>query len=1352
MPLTGADGDVASPAGASHAAMQALLATPGVRDAAVAERITAAGERILVGYVVADDPWHVHRPDAAIAGPGPLPELIIRVPCLPLTEVGTVDYTRLAATALIDDALRRRAESLVREFPAVQDVLVTDAAATAPVLHLADLIPGWQSRTQVEGEATRRSTDAHRAAASAVPSVVHGAPLEVTAAAPRVLPDLLRDAASRGALLGMTYIESTGEIDQTWPALCLAAERVLGGLRAAGLEPGDYVVLQLPRGQDFLTVFWGCVLGGFVPAPLSVPATFEPTGGGAARLRNVLALLRRAVVVTSESLAPSIRALDERVFTVEALATHEPGATWHTSRPTDVAMLLLTSGSTGVPKAVTQTHEALLARSAAMATACGFTGKDVALHWLPLDHVGGIVMFHVAFLYLRSRQVQAETDFVLQDPLRWLDLIDRFRATYTWAPNFAFGLVNDRASEIAGRHWDLSCMRFAMNAGEAVVARTARRFLRLLAPHGLPGTAMRPVWGMSETCSGVMVSDDFVLESTTDDDRFVEVGRLIPGVSARLVNEHEVPVAEGSIGRLQVRGRCVTRGYLNNPEATADALTGDGWLRTGDLARVVEGRFTITGREKGVIIINGANYHAHEIEAVVEEIRGVVPSCVAAFPVRERGGQTDALAVAVHAEVQGNDAVAALLRQVRAVVREQIGVHVSYLLPVERDEIPKTGIGKIQHAALTRRFEEGGFDEGVRRFDRLLETGDTLPSWFYRPLWRRRDAERDHPPGPDSSLVLLSPPSALMRALEDRARADGVHCATVDPAALGHLARVVGALPAGRGAVIVLRDPSSPDSDTVASGLANAASLLQLVQALAVAPGAESRTIRLLVAEGGVHHVEPGDVAGPAQSLSLGILRTVPQEHPRIACRHVDLGAGEPVLLARTLFAELEDLRDEPEVAYRGGRRWVRRIERHAPTPDASSPPFGPITGFYLVTGGLGGIGGEIARRILSAWHVPVLLLGRRALEADGERRALFASLQSLGDVHYDAVDVADPAALAASVNAATRRWARPLGGVLHFAGEFAHRPLAAETPESLATTCRGKVEGAWALHRLLHDHPGAVFIVSSSINGYFGGHGAGAYAAANAYLDALVRHRNTELGRPSYSLAWSLWDDVGMSRGMGLRDPAWRRGYYAIALPKGLASLQAVLAAEPGHVLIGLDGANAHVQRHATDAVAPASLTAYCTIGQGQAPPVTLPLVDHFGTPVSLGIEAVPDLASIRARAGARTDSALADAPGWEATGLERMVAGIWRELLASDRIGPDDNFFDLGGSSLLIATASRRLRDTLKRDVPLTAIYRYPTLRQLAAHLAEADAVEAPELRESGTRGGSRRQKVLERKRRRE
>jgi acyl-CoA synthetase (AMP-forming)/AMP-acid ligase II/NADP-dependent 3-hydroxy acid dehydrogenase YdfG len=1322
-----------APGGGPHTAARALLlAQPGVLDGTVAERVTAAGERVLVGYVVADDPWQFRRPDAVSPNAG-LPDLIVRVPFLPLTDDGAIDLATLSAMPSIDDELCQRAENLIRDLAGLREVRVTRDVAGEPLLRVADLVPASHAAPEPGADTAAREPGA--TGSPSAPSVASGGPLVAGAAAPRLLPDMLRIAASREPPRGITYVDGVTEIHQSYRELSNTAERVMAGLRAAGLRPGQYVILQLVRGEDFLAAYWGCVLGGFVPAALAVPAAFDAAGTALAKLRNVAALLEQATVITTESIAAEIRRIPALpVLTLETLSAHEPDTQWHVASPSDLAMLLLTSGSTGVPKAVTQTHEALLARSAGMALACDFSHEDVSLNWLPLDHVGGIVMSHLAFGYVGAAQVQVATDFVLQDPLRWLDLIDRFRVSYTWAPNFAFGLVSDRAADVTGRQWDLSCMRFALNGGEAVVARTARRFLKLLAPYGLPGTAMRPAWGMSETCSGVMVSNDFHLDTTSDDDHFVEVGRLIPGVTARLVNEHEEPVPEGSVGRLQVHGTCITRGYLNNAEATTDSVTSEGWLWTGDLARMVDGRFTITGREKGVIIINGANYHAHEIEAVVEEVGGVAHSYVAAFPVRERGGETDALALALHLEVEGDEALAGVLRHVRAIVRERIGVPVSYLLLVEREEIPKTGIGKIQHAALTRRFLAGGFEDAVRRSDHLLKAGDTLPSWFYRTTWRRRDV------APDSDiagikLVVLAADSPLSSAVLEQARTAGHQAQFVDAKAPGHVAGVMRALSTGPAALIVLRDPSS-SAEGQASGAVDAVvSLLPLLRAL----GELDHQVRVVVAEHRVHHVQPGDVIDPDRSLLLGVLRTLPQEHPHLACRHVDTGSGAAAATAARLLDELADHADEPEVAYRDGGRWVRRIARTPPAPTRGAVV--NEAGFLVVTGGLGGIAVEVARLALSQWRVPVLLLGRRSLEDDSERAGLLASLQSMGEVAYAAVDVAEPVQLAEAVADAGRRWQRPLAGVVHMAGAYAHRPLAAETPESFADICRGKVDGARALHQLLEAHPGAVFIASSSINGYFGGYGAGAYAAANAYLDALVQHRNIECDRPSWSLAWSLWNEVGMSRGLGLRDPAWRRGYHAITPGQGIASLRAVLAGQPGHVLIGLDGGNPRIRRHGMDDRT-ASLVAYCAAQDGRVLPPSLPLNDRFGAAVPVRTEMVADIATVGTTSGAA-------AAGWEATPVERTLGEIWRELLATDRIGPDDNFFDLGGNSLLIATASRRLRDALQREVPLTAIYRYPTLRQLAAHLSDPPVTDAPELQESATRGGTRRQKVLQRKR---
>ncbi|MEC1645619.1 non-ribosomal peptide synthetase [Bacillus halotolerans] len=567
------------------------------------------------------------------------------------------------------------------------------------------------------------------------PSVSYGEPLHISEDQPATIPEVLyKTAAELGETKGIIYLQPDGtEIQQSYGRLWKDALRIMKGLRQSGLRAKDNVILQLGDNSQFIPAFWGCVSTGIVPAPLAVAPTYTESNSGTQKLKDAWTLLDRPPVITSRELLQEMidwakeQELEGfRVLAVEDLYRDEMETDWHQAHPEDLALLLLTSGSTGTPKAVMLNHKNILSMVKGIIQMQGFTREDITFNWMPFDHVGGIGMLHLRDVYLGCQEINVASETILMEPLKWLDWIDHYRASVTWAPNFAFGLVTDFSDEMKNRNWDLSSMRYMLNGGEAMVAKVGRRMLELLEPHGLPGDAIRPAWGMSETSSGVIFSREFTRAATSDDDGFVEIGSPIPGFSMRIVDDHNELVEEGEIGRFQVSGLSVTSGYYRRPDLNESVFTEDGWFETGDLGFLRNGRLTITGRTKDAIIINGVNYYSHAIESAVEELAEIETSYTAACAVRVNNNTTDQLAIFFVTSAQMNDdEIVQLLRNIQYHVTQTIGVTPEFLLPVHKEEIPKTAIGKIQRTQLKTAFENGEFDHLLHKPNRINGEGET---------------------------------------------------------------------------------------------------------------------------------------------------------------------------------------------------------------------------------------------------------------------------------------------------------------------------------------------------------------------------------------------------------------------------------------------------------------------------------------------------------------------------------------------------------------------------------------------------------------------------------------------------
>ncbi len=1138
-------------------------------------------------------------------------------------------------------------------------------------------------------------------------SAADGGPLSLPSDHPENLAGALERAAHKHPRNGIIYLDGAGqERLQTYPELFEEAVCILAGLQDRGLQPGQTVIFQFEHNRDFIPAFWACALGGFVPVPVSIAPTYEQPHSILAKLRNAWSMLGAPPVLAGAALAPRLEAFAGRegmagftVLAVDQLRRHAPAQHCHAARPDDLALLLLTSGSTGLPKAVRQTHRRLLAWAAGVAQACEFDHRDVSINWMPLDHVGGLVMFHLRDVVAGCGQVHAPTEIVLQRPLVWLDWIERFRATITWAPNFAFGLINEQAAEVARGRWNLSSMRFILNGGEAIVSRTARRFLGILAPHGLPATAMRPAWGMSETSSGVTYSRCFTLAATRDEDPFVEVGSPIPGVQLRIVDQDDAPMPEGKSGRLQIRGVSITEGYHENPEANQKAFTDDGWFITGDLGMIRQGRLTITGREKDVIIINGVNFYSHEIEAVVEEIEGVEVSFTAACAIRRPGENTDCIAI-FFAPAAGAIQLGELIRTIRTTVARKEGVTPDFIVPLPKTDIPKTAIGKIQRSQLKERFEQGAFAGALARAAQASAVPRPDSALYYKAWTGAPAGPAALPAG--SRVLIFADEAGLGDRLAVQLRADGHACVMVrsgrefggtitegfriDPSTTSDYQRLASACAGGnRGFTHVVHAwaceaAAEPASAGELAGRQDRGSL-SLLRWLRTWPApSENAPLRLMVVTRRLQAVSAGDPTDWIHSPLFGVTRTIPHEFAALNCAHLDLEGEKPDDDLAAMRAELAG-RGSGEAAWRGGKRFAPVLRR---VPDGAAPdaPAFRRGGIYLLTGGLGGMGSVVARRLAERYQARLLLLGRAPRSA---RLAPCQALEQAGaEVQYEAGELTDPAFVQDAIAGAARRWGRPLDGVLHLAGEYHEAPLEEESDEGFLALLKAKLFGAWALHRAVRENPDCFFVHFSSVSSHFSALGLGGYVAANAGLDALACHQRGA-GRRSCSLAWSIWSETGMARGYAREaiEAAATRGFRLLRPDEGADLLEQGLRGGQTQVLIGLDANNRTLHR--------------------------------YFDPQEIS---------------AASASAAADGHVAPRNEVERKIARIWEEILSVPAVGVKDNFFELGGRSLVAARLFARIEKDLGHKLPLATLYQASTVEKLAA-LVGASAGSAPACR---------------------
>lgn len=534
--------------------------------------------------------------------------------------------------------------------------------------------------------------------------------------APRTLPELLAHAAGRG--LGGWYFHSGRDVlHLPVTELHSRAVRLSAALSEAGIGTGSRVGIVGRNCPEWASWAWATWLSGAALVPL--PAPILVGDSFAAQVASLVGATGCSLVVVEKRYlnllgGDQVPAWDWSDPTVSLPSPSRafPSPTT-SSLPSDLAIVMCTSGSTASPKAARMSH----ARAIEWAThnALRSDGGDVPskVTWFPFFHIAGLgTLFEL--LTPVEQHILSMRGF-LADPSAWLRLVSEHRAAYAVSPSSVWSqVVAGVARDPDGV--DLSYLRRVAFNAEMVDPDVLDRLGEAGRRYGLRPGAIAVHYASSEAG---MISQTppgtHPLVDVVDLAELAGSGRAIPARPDRAhkrvvscgqpytgaeicVGSPGSPLPERQVGEVWVRGPGVTEGYL----AGGEGLLRDGWLRVGDLAYRAEGELFVTGRADEVVTFHGEKYHPEDIEWAVAQVTGLGPRACAAFS--RKDGRPGEFVVVVETDDPSSD----LVDRVGAAVVDAIGIAPSEVLVVARGTIPTTPNGKLQRSKLRERHARGG--------------------------------------------------------------------------------------------------------------------------------------------------------------------------------------------------------------------------------------------------------------------------------------------------------------------------------------------------------------------------------------------------------------------------------------------------------------------------------------------------------------------------------------------------------------------------------------------------------------------------------------------------------------------
>jgi len=541
------------------------------------------------------------------------------------------------------------------------------------------------------------------------------------------------DYAAKGET-GYNFYSGRGELIETLPysELRTRAEVAARRLASFGFERGARIALLAETTAEFLALFFGCQYAGLIPVPLPLPTGLGARQGYVDQLRRQMSGAGARAAFASAEMTGYLEAAVEDLTLAHAGTPESLQGFPETMRPLEplgageLSYLQYSSGSTRFPLGVAVPMSALLSNAGHNVLSGLKAGpEDRSVSWLPLYHDMGLVGFIVSPLVAQSSVDLLPSQDFARRPLVWLELMSRNRATVSYSPSFGYEICVRRAERASDLELDLSNWRAAGIGGDMIRPEVLARFSETFARHGFRRTAFLASYGLAENTLAVSfaplgrgieidridrrkLAEENIAEPAAegpDGRAFALCGMPLPGHALEVRGEDGRPLPDRRVGRIFIKGPSLMAGYFNQPEATRQVITQDGWLDTGDMGYLANGSIVITGRSKDLIIVNGRNIWPQDIEWAVEQLPCLRSGDVAAFSLDD-SGPGESVIVLVQCRTADTAEIDALSREIKGVVNRTAAIDCA-VVPVPPRSLPQTSSGKLSRSKAKQNYLAG---------------------------------------------------------------------------------------------------------------------------------------------------------------------------------------------------------------------------------------------------------------------------------------------------------------------------------------------------------------------------------------------------------------------------------------------------------------------------------------------------------------------------------------------------------------------------------------------------------------------------------------------------------------------